>query len=83
MVHKTTMSLRGDDLVVVAVSEDQSKGFFSRGSDVFHSGCSQGQRTFSISQATADAAVSRPILSDLHRVVLSHGIRDRRINRAG
>jgi hypothetical protein len=39
-VHRTTMSLRGDDLIVVAVSEDQSKGFFSRGSEVFQNGCS-------------------------------------------
>jgi len=39
-VHSTTMFLRGDDLVVVAVAEDQSKGFFSRGSEVFQNGCS-------------------------------------------
>jgi hypothetical protein len=39
-VHRTTMFLRGDHLVVVAVAEDQSKGFFSRGSEVFQNGCS-------------------------------------------
>jgi TolB protein len=39
-VHRTTMFLRGDDLVVVAVSDDQSKDYFSRRSEVFQNGCS-------------------------------------------
>ncbi len=38
-VHRTTMVLRGDNLIVVAVAEDQSSSF-SRTSDVFQNGCS-------------------------------------------
>jgi hypothetical protein len=38
-VHRTTMFLQGNDLVVVAVAEDQTKGFFSRRSEAFQNAC--------------------------------------------
>jgi TolB protein len=39
-VHRTTMLLQGNRLVVVAVADDQSNDFFSRRSAVFQNGCS-------------------------------------------
>lgn len=39
-VHRTTMFLQGDNLIVVAASDDQSKDYFSRRSEVFQNGCS-------------------------------------------
>jgi hypothetical protein len=38
-VHRTTMFLQGNDLVVVAVAEDQTKDFFSRRSEAFQNAC--------------------------------------------